>query len=557
MFRRIGDWALRIFEILILSALILVTRCANYQDVLVAGNVYFTDADCYARMTRVRLCAQHPGLIVRHQSFENYPEGTTPHTTAPLDYMILALSIVLTPFTVHALDWAGALISPLLALFTGYFLWWWSRRMKFRYRWAMLVLYAISPILVHGTELGRPDHQSLSMLLVTVAISAEWSLRAEPGGYWNEVNGIAWGLAIWVSAYEPLILFLLVVVCRIAGRRRSHSTPVPGLEDAAQRTATTGRWRRHRRLGWILFFAILLVALVIERRVPSFPAFRSAGLFHNWLRTIGELASVRPLDRIWFRWAGYLIVLAPILAVVGLRRKTDPDARNTNAPLFLLVLLVATYLLTIWQARWGYFFLSVFAVALPALLQPFRPRVAVWIAFAVSLLPVLRSWDNMLWPSESERAARTEHRSESVQLRELAMTIRSGKVTPFLAPWWLSPSIAYWSGQPAVAGSSHESLPGIAASARFFLAADWQTAREILAKRAVAWVFAYDAERLAQNSAAILGEPIPRSPLCWVLDRRPSRGPKYVVLFAQNGAGRVFRVEARLVKTRQFPPGFH
>jgi len=34
---------LSIIEITILSVLILATRCANYQDVFVAGNVYFTD----------------------------------------------------------------------------------------------------------------------------------------------------------------------------------------------------------------------------------------------------------------------------------------------------------------------------------------------------------------------------------------------------------------------------------------------------------------------------------------------------------------------------------
>ena len=116
---------LNIIEIAILSVLILVTRCANYQDVFVAGNIYFTDADCYARMTRVRMCSEHPGLIVRHHDFENFPTGTIPHTTAPLDYLILALSTVLKPFTAHALDLAGALISPLLALLGGWFLLWW------------------------------------------------------------------------------------------------------------------------------------------------------------------------------------------------------------------------------------------------------------------------------------------------------------------------------------------------------------------------------------------------------------------------------------------------
>ncbi len=152
--QRVGRFALIVFEITLLSALILATRCANYQDVFVAGNVYFADADCYARMTRAQMVREKPGLIIRHHEFENFPQGTIPHTTAPLDYLIVALSLFLNPFTAHALDLAGAFVSPLLALLGGWFLWWWSRRMKFRYRWVMLILYAISPILVHGTELG-------------------------------------------------------------------------------------------------------------------------------------------------------------------------------------------------------------------------------------------------------------------------------------------------------------------------------------------------------------------------------------------------------------------
>src|SRR5216110_2875845 len=97
-----------VFEIVIFSALILATRSANYQDVFVDGNIYFTDADCYARMTRARMCAEHPGLIVRHHDFENFPQGTTPNTTALLDYLILALTLALTRFTGHAVDLAGA-----------------------------------------------------------------------------------------------------------------------------------------------------------------------------------------------------------------------------------------------------------------------------------------------------------------------------------------------------------------------------------------------------------------------------------------------------------------
>ena len=61
-----------------------------------------------ARMTRVRMSEYHSGLIARHHVFENYPQATTLHTTASLDYLIVALSILLQPFTAHALDLAGA-----------------------------------------------------------------------------------------------------------------------------------------------------------------------------------------------------------------------------------------------------------------------------------------------------------------------------------------------------------------------------------------------------------------------------------------------------------------
>jgi len=538
--QRVARIALAIIEVLILSALILAARCANYQDVFVGGDVYFTDADCYARMTRVQMCEQHPGLIVRHHDFENFPAGVTPHTTAPLDYLILVLSILLRPFTGRAIDLAGALISPLLALLGGWFLWWWSRRMKFRYHWPMLILYAISSILVHGTELGRPDHQSLLMLLITVAVCAEWTLRSQAGDTpattvyrWSVVNGIAWGSAIWVSAYEPLLIFMLVIVMSLLQGR--------GLLFA-----------KHRRGGWIWFAAIIALALVIERRIPSLSIFQPGAIFRNWSSTIGELARVSPTSSIWFRWAGWLLVAAPFLAWVALRSGVlfdgatgsvrQAQTRCCALPIFALVLLVATYCLTIWQARWAYFFMSIFVIVLPSLLEPIKSRVAVWGALALSIFPILRDWDERIWPNESELARRVEHRHESVDLHELAITIRSLEMRPFLAPWWLSPSIAYWSGQPGVGGSSHESLPGVADSARFLLSADWQKAREILENHKVAWVFACDADRVAENSAAILSAPMPEHPLCQFIERTSAQAPWYLLFAGQNGSGKLFRV---------------
>jgi hypothetical protein len=517
---------LNLLEIIILSALVLATRCVNYQEVFVGPNAYFTDADCYARMTRVRMCAEHPGLIVRHHEFEDFPRGTTPHTTAPLDYLIVSLSIFLKPFTDHSLDLAGALISPLLTLIGAWFLWWWGQRMRFRYRWALLILFAISPILVHATELGRPDHQSLSMLLVAIAVCAEWILQTETSSTWSVVSGVAWALAIWVSAYEPLLLLILVLVILFGQDRRRLVN-------------------KSRRLGWICFAAIITLALLIERRLPWLPIFHSPDIFRNWSRAIGELRSLSPLDSIWFRWGGYLIAVAPLLIWLGIRtskRNNGSTRKNETTPVFILALLIATYLLTLWQVRWGYFFMSIFAIALPSLLAPIKSSAPVWVAFAILLFPILRGWDEQLWPNESALATRIERRNESVQLQELAVTIRSKDVHPFLAPWWISPSVAYWSGQPAVAGSSHESLDGIADSARFFLSENLLTAREILEHHKVVWVFAYDSDRVAANSAAILDMSIPAHPLCRTIDRTPAQAPRYLIFSGQNATAKIFRV---------------
>jgi hypothetical protein len=205
--------------------------------------------------------------------------------------------------------------------------------------------------------------------------------------------------------------------------------------------------------------------------------------------------------------------------------------------------LIATFGLTIWQARWGYFFILVFAIALPALLGSLKSQLSVWIAFTLSIFPMLRDWDQQIWPNESVLAVRIEHRNESAQLRGMALLIRSSEIYPFLAPWWLSPEIAYWSGQPGVAGSSHEALDGIADSARFYLAPDFAEAKKVLDRRRVDWVFVYDSQRVELNSAAVLGiSPIPGWTFCRLLDQAPSQAPAFLALAGQNPTAKLFRV---------------
>ena len=282
-------------------------------------------------------------------------------------------------------------------------------------------------------------------------------------------------------------------------------------------------------MGWAVGGAIVLLALAIEQRLPVWPG--SSQIFFNWAATIGELRHVPVNDPIWLRWTGLLLIPLPALLWIAVRR-------TRTLPLFLAALLLTTFALTLWQARWAYFFVLMFALALPACLSVIRNRIAVWLLIVISLFPILKDWDERLWPNESQTAAIAERRFEAVAWRQAALQIDG----PFLAPWWWSPAVAYWSGQPGVAGSSHEALDGIEQSARFFLAPDSETARNILLKNKVAWVLAYDADRTVANSAQILGIPAPENPLGRVLDRTPSQAPPFLQLAAQNPACKLFRV---------------
>ena len=150
MLRRIALLA----QLIALTALVLATRCANRENVFVAGHVYFTDADCYARMTRVRICARASGNGGASSRLRKFPggHGSTYDSAARLSDSFARARAQ----TIHvAADRRGGsvrraaargrvqLVSVVVVA-----------RMKLRYGWVVLLFFAVSPILVHGTELG-------------------------------------------------------------------------------------------------------------------------------------------------------------------------------------------------------------------------------------------------------------------------------------------------------------------------------------------------------------------------------------------------------------------
>lgn len=509
---------MRWLRLLFFAIVFAAAATANRDQVFVGSDVYFVDADCYSRMTRVREVLKNPFRRIDHHDFENFPEGTNPHTTAPMDWTIAALATVLSPFSKNSLDIAGAWISPLLGLLTLIGLWAWSERMKIPYRGAMLVLFSISPMLAQGFKLGRPDHQSLVLMLVAFGVCAEWSLWRSPSRKSAILWGVSWGLALWTSLYEPLVLFAVLLLVRL---------PI------LKRRAFTKDWA----IAAGVLLAILAVALVFDgwRLGGQSPVI--AEYFPLWAKSIAELTPVPPFSPQYFAWVGWLAPLLPILLGWQVfRKKLEPA-------IIPMVLAVLTYGLTCWQLRWGACFALFAAMAMPFALAAIKIPAAAWTAFVISLVPIATQWDTALFPDASRRAALDESKVDYQLLRQVSHALVSDDETPILAPWWLCPPLAYWSGQPCVAGSSHESLPGTVDTAEFYMSTETAAARQILMDHRVRYVVAYEPSRVLSTSALLLDRsPLPGT-IAETLYSAPRRAPEFLRPVFANQYFRVYEFE--------------
>lgn len=503
--------------LLVLLVLAFAAQTANWDRIFAGGGIYFVDADCYSRMTRVREVVAHPFTRISHHEFENYPDGADPHTTAPFDHLVALLAVLIAPFTANPIDSAGAWISPLLGLAAVLFLWWWSRRENLPFAFAGLLLIAISPIIAQAFKLGRPDHQSLTLFLLAAGIAAEISLWRNPSKAWAVFWGIAWGLALWVTLYEPLVLLLLLLVAR----------PI-----LLRKAAITKTWA----LAFGIAAGIFLISILLDgwRIHPQNPIVTE--YFPRWSRQIGELSHLPPLSGQFPGWMGWLLPVLPLLLGWNFWKKQDRPAG------LLLILLAATYGLAIWQLRWACYMALAAALALPFALTAIRSHTLAWTLFALSLLPIAAQWATLLHPGPQAKAAHDEMRTDYQLLRQAATALISPDKTPILAPWWLSPPLTYWSGQPCIAGSSHQSLPGIVDSSRFYLETEPQAAREILKKHAVQYVVAYEPDRVLGAASALLGRPPRADALGFILYREPHQAPPFLRLVYANAFFKIFEV---------------
>ena len=469
-------------------------RFHNVTNVLVGGHFYFVDADCYSRLSRVRLVLAQPAKAVRRQFFENWPEGVQSHATAPLDYLIAGLERLLHwgwprggrlgALSDRSLDLAGALVSPLLGLALGLFVWFWARGFRLRdgsrpfWWWAAPLLVAVSPPLVHASVFGRPDHQSLLVLLLAVGLAAEQRLLHRAALGWAWAGGLCFGLALWVSLYEPLVLL--------------------GAAVAAGACFWRASWATGARAHWVGALALPVCAgWWIDGLQIAIPGGASMELLQRWAATIGELGRIEDLS-VLSGWGSHLWAGAPFGLWLTARR------RGEGSWGWLLLLVLCTSL-SVWQLRWAPYWSLLLALSLPLALSRAAASPVAGLAFLLAFVPVGAEWSARLFPDAPLRARRHMDRSELINARLAAERMRSEEVEPFLAVWWLSPALAYWSGQPAVAGSGHEGIAGIVDSARFFLSTNPVPALEILRARRVRVVVASDSARAVENASLILG----------------------------------------------------
>ena len=186
---------------------------------------------------------------------------------------------------------------------------------------------------------------------------------------------------------------------------------------------------------------------------------------------------------------------------------------------WLTALLLA---LTAFHARWGYFLALAVALAMPFALTAFSRPYLAWSIFVLSLWPVAASWEETLFPSPKTQVHRLERLADAVALRDASLSLRGQPDGGVVAPWWFSPPIVWWSAKPCVAGSSHQSLPGILDTCRVYLAESPDAAREILATRRSPYVISYDPDRVISNSVQILGSPAGVRPLSATLHNSPN-----------------------------------
>lgn len=200
-----------------LLTLVLVQVGFGGGDIVHIINGALVDTDAYMRLNRVRVLWETGAWFDSIYPRINPPHGLVLHWTRPMDVLLLAGALPLTPFLgfEDALHWWGVLIGPLLQVaFLVALMWASAPLLSGTWRWLIALFSVAQPGILNNFVLGRPDHHGFLILLLVVLLGLTIRLLMEPERRrWAIGAGILSGLSLWVTLEAlPQVLITLTAL---------------------------------------------------------------------------------------------------------------------------------------------------------------------------------------------------------------------------------------------------------------------------------------------------------------------------------------------------------
>lgn len=185
------------------------------DSVVAHGNL--VDSDGYARLIRVERLLETGAWFDSSLPRANWPEGGALHWSRLFDMLLIALALPIMPAlgVKAALYWSGAVISPILHLFSAAAVVWAARPLIGRF--GALIAGALTAVqfgVLGYATLGHADHHMLFGLIAVLAIGFTiHSLCATgPTGRHAAWAGVALAAGFWLGAEMQITAALCLTV---------------------------------------------------------------------------------------------------------------------------------------------------------------------------------------------------------------------------------------------------------------------------------------------------------------------------------------------------------
>jgi len=203
-----GEWAKYAF---LASALVVVHLALLFFLVPGVAERTLFDPDSYTRLLRVAHLIETGGWFESVFPRMNAPFGLEFHWTRPLDLILLAGSLLLTPALGfdQALHWSGVLVSPALHILACLSLAWAVKPLLGSRKAALVIIVLLAQPIVSGYALaGRADHHMLLVLAYVLSLGFFLRFVLRTDARWVSLTSGAFaGFGVW-SSIEFLIPLL-------------------------------------------------------------------------------------------------------------------------------------------------------------------------------------------------------------------------------------------------------------------------------------------------------------------------------------------------------------